>query len=110
MSLEIQPVYSLCTAVPLPSKKSERERLWYDGINRVPRRVVSPECVGNYLIGFHLNYFNLFCIIPKRCFYWLKFSRVLCISWSNSKSFQRARESTCYDEFIFNYLQKLFSQ
>ena len=82
-------------------------------LNRVPRRVVSPECVGNDLIGFHKNYFNLFCIIPKPCFDWLKFSRVLCISWSNSKSFQRARESTCYDEFIFNYLcalQKLFSQ
>ena len=56
---------SLCTAVPLPSKKSGRERLCYGGGNRVPRRVVSLECVGNDLIGFHKNYFNLFCIIPK---------------------------------------------
>ena len=81
---------SLCTAVPLPSKKSGRERLCYGGGNRVPQRVVSPECVGNDLIGFHLNYFNLFCIIPKPCFDWPKSSRVLSISWSNSKSFQRA--------------------
>ena len=62
---------------PAPLKKSGRERLCYGGVNRVPRRVVSPECVGNDLIGFHLNYFNLFCIIPKPCFDWLKFSRVL---------------------------------
>ena len=65
---KILTCHSLCTVVPLPSKKSGRERLCYGGGNRVPRRVVSPECVGNDLIGFHKNYFNLFCIIPKPCF------------------------------------------
>ena len=35
--------------------------------------MVSPECVGNDLIGFHVNYFNLFCTTPKPCFDWLKF-------------------------------------
>ena len=56
-----------------PQKKSGRERLCYGGINRVPWRVVSPECLGNDLIGVHKNYFNLFYIIPRLCFDWLKF-------------------------------------